>query len=1285
MRAPNHFFGSISLRVFAPVIVVSCLGVFSNAYAQVPQPGLGGQFEIDGNLFSNNPGGIIGLGDDWLNGPAGPGTGVLFNNGQPKDPSTTIHILDNVGNADSDVFDGSNKVFANPNSYKWKSGSVPQKDDIENGLVYFTEDNSGNHWMRLAGDRGSIKGESYIDFEFLQARLMKNANGTFTSNGPANGRTVGDVLLTIHLTQGGSQAEFFAQRWQPVGTGYDYVAINFPAGQAFVAANIDSAVTSTYDAFGSHTYGINQFGEAAVNLDALLPNFGTCFGIATVFVRTKSSTADDAVLKDFIEPYQINLCLDHTPPVLTPPADVTLDCTESPQPSSVGVATASDDCDQDVTVTYHDTLIPGGCAQNYTIERVWTATDHCGNSTQATQIIRMVDNTPPNIVSSPGPVTVQCDGDIPAVNPNSIVANGECGKITTTHLGDVSDGQKCPEVITRTYRVSDECGNFVDVTQKITVHDTTPPVVEDLVPITVQCAGDVPAPNIAAVKASDNCGTPTVKHISDVSNGLTCPEVITRTYRVTDACGNTTDKTQTITIDDTTAPIVGLLYPVTVQCKGDIPAPDIALVTASDNCSSPVVAFLSDVSDGKSCPETITRTYRVTDACGNVTDRVQQITVHDTTAPTIQGPANVTVSCTGEIPSPDTGLISASDNCSQPTVTWVGDQSDGKSCGTSILRTYRATDACGNAKDWVQTITVDDKTAPVVDPLADVTVSCIGDVPAPSIGIVHATDNCSAVTVSHLGDQSDGATCSTTIMRTYRVTDACGNTTDVVQKIVVDDKTAPVIVRAPRCLKVECEGEVPAPDITCIKATDNCGAVTVTFVSDESDGKTCPATITRRYRVTDPCGNATDVTQLITIDDDIAPVISGCGSDKTLECPSSVVFDTPTATDNCDPNPSVIVVDEKTTYGPEGWTYRMSKTFQAFDRCGNTSQQCAQTMTIHCQADALCSVTQGFYGNYGGTFNGVPTIQIIRNLLSNNPLVLGRPGRSLTINYNAADCIVLRLPAGVTPNTLPNIGDKTLNQNTCQITPTPIPVDSNGKFQNVLLGQTITLMLNARLSPAMPLFPLTNHFCTQKALPGKDGKLGTNDDVPDVNDPPKQFTIPTSVLTALDNLGLPRIVWGLIQLCNIGLAAQPTGGASLSAINDAATAINEGFDQCRWIVPCEDNTVALTGGGKVGDINNMTIGNVPTHFELSQNAPNPFNPITTIRVAIPEATDWNVSVFDVAGRMVKEFNGRTGGPAFVNVTWDGRDQHGSPVASGVYLYRVRADHFVDVKKMVLLK
>ena len=156
----------------------------------------------------------------------------------------------------------------------------------------------------------------------------------------------------------------------------------------------------------------------------------------------------------------------------------------------------------------------------------------------------------------------------------------------------------CPEVITRTYSVTDACGNSITVTQTITVDDNINPTASNPAAINVQCIGDVPAPDITVVTdEADNCGVPVVAFVSDVSNGLTCPEIITRTYSVTDACGNSINVTQTITVDDNINPTASNPAAVNVQCIGDVPASDITVVTdEADNCGVPVVAFVSDVS-----------------------------------------------------------------------------------------------------------------------------------------------------------------------------------------------------------------------------------------------------------------------------------------------------------------------------------------------------------------------------------------------------------------------------------------------------------------------------------------------------------------------------------------------------------------------------------------------------------------------------------------------------------------------------------------------------------------
>jgi hypothetical protein len=97
----------------------------------------------------------------------------------------------------------------------------------------------------------------------------------------------------------------------------------------------------------------------------------------------------------------------------------------------------------------------------------------------------------------------------------------------------------------------------------------------------------------------------------------------------------------------------------------------------------------------------------------------------------------------------------------------------------------------------------------------------------------------------------------------------------------------------------------------------------------------------------------------------------------------------------------------------------------------------------------------------------------------------------------------------------------------------------------------------------------------------------------------------------------------------------------------------------------------------------VTVPGVKT--ALRQNHPNPFNPTTTISFALASSMQVSVAVYDASGRLVRSLveGVRDAGPN--EVTWDGRDDAGNRVATGVYLYRLTAGTFRESRKMVLLK
>jgi hypothetical protein len=94
---------------------------------------------------------------------------------------------------------------------------------------------------------------------------------------------------------------------------------------------------------------------------------------------------------------------------------------------------------------------------------------------------------------------------------------------------------------------------------------------------------------------------------------------------------------------------------------------------------------------------------------------------------------------------------------------------------------------------------------------------------------------------------------------------------------------------------------------------------------------------------------------------------------------------------------------------------------------------------------------------------------------------------------------------------------------------------------------------------------------------------------------------------------------------------------------------------------------------------------VPTRFALSQNVPNPFNPFTTIRYSLPEASEVTLIVYDAAGRRVRTRVDRSLAAGSYEASWDGLDSRNNRVASGVYFYRLRAGAFVQTSRMVLIR
>jgi hypothetical protein len=189
------------------------------------------------------------------------------------------------------------------------------------------------------------------------------------------------------------------------------------------------------------------------------------------------------------------------------------------------------------------------------------------------------------------------------------------------------------------------------------------------------------------------CGTNYTLTLSTATNG-TCPQVITYTWIAIDCAGATAACTHTVTIVDTTKPVLTCAPNKTVQCSEvwnfDPP-------TAYDACcGTNVTVTIQNTTTNGICPQLITREWLATDCCTNSTLCSQTVTVTDTNQPMITCPSNILVwSCSTNVAV--TWSLTATDLCSSVTVTSLPPSGSFFNRDTTNTIMVIATDACGNS------------------------------------------------------------------------------------------------------------------------------------------------------------------------------------------------------------------------------------------------------------------------------------------------------------------------------------------------------------------------------------------------------------------------------------------------------------------------------------------------------------------------------------------------------------------------------------------------------------
>jgi len=424
---------------------------------------------------------------------------------------------------------------------------------------------------------------------------------------------------------------------------------------------------------------------------------------------------------------QVIQVFDPTPPIFnpTPPATALVDCSQTPVLPNVS---ASDSCGGLSTFILSTSgLVGDGCTESFT--RTWLAINACGQSSSTSQIVTSSDETPP-ILTIPSSRQIECQNPVgTSLDPSSTGPTGTAddfdacsGVDEPTFSDDPFTPGGCSYTVSRHWYAVDDCGNPAvnnGAIQVLTVKDTQNPT---FVPAsfppdtTVGCTLSVP---VQFPIPTDACQPQASLDVTfhDTNGAAQCPTLIeiNRAWIVSDNCQHTYTQTQLIAVTDDQNPLISV-SDITIPCSDSFEAPPQLSATVTHVCAGETTQSLTytDVISDDNCPILVTRSWVVTDTCGDTASTTQLIFRTDNIDPVFDQPlppADLEILCDDVAPS---YTVDGTDSCDPtPTQTYyetapIKLQSVG-SCpaNTEYTRNWVLTDNCGNSAIFTQTVTID--------------------------------------------------------------------------------------------------------------------------------------------------------------------------------------------------------------------------------------------------------------------------------------------------------------------------------------------------------------------------------------------------------------------------------------------------------------------------------------------------------------------------------------------------------------------------------------------------
>jgi hypothetical protein len=749
----------------------------------------------------------------------------------------------------------------------------------------------------------------------------------------------------------------------------------------------------------------------------------------------------------------------------------------------------------------------------------------------------------------------------------------------------------------------------------------------------------------------------------------------------------------------------------TFECDSETDPPVTGYPTIEGTCPPFDTTYTDNLVPGR-CPYyyTIERTWVVTDDSGLSRQCTQIIRVEDTTPPDITCPPDVEFECSDPV---DTGVATAIDNCDpNPTVTST-DSFVFQNCTGDYekIRTWTATDICGNSSSCGQRIRSLDTTPPDITCPPDAHLMC--DEPVDP-GVATATDNCDPQPAVTFVDSMISQTCPGEYakVRKWTATDDCGNSGTCRQMITSEDNTPPEITYCPPDMVFACDDDIG--DLPHATAVDNCNPnPEVRYYSTTFPGS-CPQeyTIVRSWEFDDLCGNVSGCGHTVTVRDIVAPVVTYCPPDMGFSCDETIPeLPHATAVDNCSPTVEVRHLATPVP-GRCPQEYQIIRSWDFIDECGN-STQARHTISIHdkvapvlvaapddtiaagqtvvftdpaksdnCDPDpALWPVGTEVTPGPAGTMNHVRTWMAqdaCGNTSTAAQTIVVEPLRERCCTFTSSEwglhcpddpqcgprnahpgCLLEDYFDEVFPSGVMIGGTHSAIWTNWRAVDEYLPTYGNVGVlrsdhinpEHTEAGKLGEVVLSLHLNRE---FSCSGTFAAYAAFGGSPDCFGEKD-------------VPDSCAGKFTGLTIDEFIAIADQAIGGNLEVLAPFGASLYDLVTTGTCINWSCRGCGWCY-CYDLNPPT-----VGDENDV----VDDPIEASVTGdlkvtchPNPLTGSTTIKMSLPSAAGVSARIYDIRGRSLATVVERNLVAGHHDFVWSGTDAQGNPVISGIYFLRV---------------